>query len=85
MNDITKEQITAYIRTLQALAEAVQESRTIGVGLLYADCMDRMSAQAFNAAIDKLVSTGLVARNRDVLTWKGPINPTEFKPNEPQH
>lgn len=71
---ITRQQIEAYVRTLQAIAEAVREAGSIGSGLLYAACLGAnsgMTADQFNRMVDKLVEAGLVKRNNGALTWRG--------------
>lgn len=74
---ITPEQVSAYMRTVHALADAIKESgpRGIGAGVLYAAVMRVMSLDAFERTIGLLTSAGLVRRERSsLLVWVEPIH-----------
>lgn len=70
----TAEQLKTALDQVQALAEAIRESRSgIASGNLYAVVMGHMSLDGFTQAIELLKRTGLVTENvHHVLTWAGP-------------
>jgi hypothetical protein len=68
-----KNQIKAAIQALAALAEAIRELKRVPAGTLYAHLMGVMSLESFEAAIDRLVKSGLVRREAShELVWTGP-------------
>jgi len=75
MNTVTKEQVSAYLQVIKALADAIKEAGPlgIGVGVLYAACSSMMSLDAFERSLGVLTGSGLVRRDGNhCLTWIEP-------------
>lgn len=71
----TREQVTAYINTVRAVADAIRELKQVPAGHLYAQVMGMMSEDAFERIIGTLTGAGLVARDQShLLRWVGPAS-----------
>ena len=68
----TKEQVTAALKTVQAITETIQELGRIPEGHLYAVVMGKMDLDSFRRIIDIIISTKLVKRTNHELIWIGP-------------
>ncbi len=68
---ITREQITAGVQTVAAIAEAIRELGTVSDGTLYAGLMGKLSLGQYQAIIAILVKAGLVSNNGHQLHWIG--------------
>lgn len=69
---ITKEQIAAHLKVVQAVAEAIREAGTIPSGHLYSALCGKMDLNSYNRIIDMLKRTELVSETNHVLKWEGP-------------
>ena len=73
MLTITKEQTSAYVRALAALAEAIRDLGEIPEGELYARLMGYLDLNGFTRLIDRLIGAKLVERTpAHLLRWIGP-------------
>lgn len=68
---ITKEQVSAAIRTTQAVAEAIRELKEVPSGQLYARLMSVLSLSQYNQIIDVLKKAGVVSESNHLLKWIG--------------
>ena len=71
MSVITKEQVSAAIRTTQAVAEAIRELKEVPSGQLYARLMSVLSLSQYNQIIDVLKKAGVVSESNHLLKWIG--------------
>lgn len=70
---ITKDQVTAYIQTVRAIADAIKEMGSVPAGTIYATVMSVMGLPAFERIIGTLTSAKLVKRDPSgMLHWIGP-------------
>ncbi len=68
----TTKQIAAYLETIRAIADTVQELGSVPAGHLYARLMGVMSLETFNGMIGTLTSAGLVKQNAShLIVWTG--------------
>lgn len=77
---VTKQQVTAYVRTVVAVAEAIRELGSVPSGHLYAQLMTTgMSLENYQKIIDALKGASLVKESNHLLTWVDHrvSNPTE--------
>jgi hypothetical protein len=65
----TKEQLTAGLNTLRALADTIRELGEVPSGHLYASVMGAIDLQGYQKAIALLVKSGIVRQCGDVLVW----------------
>ncbi len=68
---ITKEQVSAAIRTTQAVAEAIRELKEVPSGQLYSRLMSVLSLSQYNQIIDVLKKAGVVSESNHLLKWIG--------------
>lgn len=68
---VTKEQVAAHLKVVQAVAEAIREAGSLPSGPLYAIMCGVVSLESFNHIIDTLKRTGLVVEENHLLIWKG--------------
>lgn len=71
--EATKQQMKAALAITVAVAEAIRELGSIPSGHLYAQLMGRIDLAGYTRIIDTLKNAGLVAEERNLLTWKGPV------------
>lgn len=69
-----KEKVSAALRIIQAIAEAIREVGTVPSGHLYATLCGRLSLTDYEFCIGRLKSAGLVSESANVLRWIGPTN-----------
>ncbi len=72
MSAVTKEQITAVVRTIAVVAELIRELGEVPSGHLYAQLMDQMGLLTYDRVIDQLKRAKLVSESNHVLRWIGP-------------
>jgi len=67
------EKVSAAVRAVAAIAEAIRELGQVPAGHLYAKLMGSMSLDQFEKIISILVKAGLVKRDAShLLHWVGP-------------
>jgi hypothetical protein len=64
-------QVTATIRVVSALAEAIRDLGQVPSGHLYASVMGMMNLSQFQEAIGILIKAGLVEDRHHLLVWVG--------------
>lgn len=75
----TKEQVTACIDIIRAIADCIKECteksalRGIPSGELYAQVMAFLTLDQYNAIISKLKELGIVRESNHLLTWIAPV------------
>jgi hypothetical protein len=68
-----KAQLTAAVKTVVTVLEAIREAGEIPAGTLYAILCGRMDHTEFESMMTLIVNTGLVTRDRsNLLRWVGP-------------
>jgi len=68
---ITRDELTAGVKTVHAIAEAVRELGEVSDGTLYAALMGKLSLGQYQAIIAILVKGGLVSNAGHQLRWVG--------------
>lgn len=68
---ITKVEMSAAIRTAQAVAEAIRELKEVPSGQLYVHLMGIMSLDQYTAIISALKKAGVVSESNHLLKWIG--------------
>ena len=68
---VTKEQVSAAIRTTQAVAEAIRELKEVPSGQLYSRLMSQMDLERYNNIIALLKKAGVVSESNHLLKWIG--------------
>ena len=69
----TKEQITASLRIMVAVTEAIREAGRIPSGVIYATLIGKVSHEGYQSLIRTLTNTGLVQElPTHELVWTGP-------------
>ena len=71
---VTKEQVSAALQALAALAEAIRDLGEVPSGHLYAVVMSSgMSLATYQSMIDRLKGAGLIAVDGShLIRWTGP-------------
>jgi hypothetical protein len=69
---ITREELTAGVKTVHAIAEAIRELGQVSDGTLYAALMGKLNLGQYQAIIAILVKAGLVSNFGHELRWAGP-------------
>jgi hypothetical protein len=64
--------IRGAIETIIAVADAIQELKSIPSGHLYAVLMDRLSLDQYSRIIETLENGKLIEVSNHLITWKGP-------------
>jgi hypothetical protein len=65
----TKEQITAWLGTVTAVADCIRELKHVPSGELYAQLMSRLTFSQYCAIIDTLKNAQLIQEEAHLLTW----------------
>lgn len=65
----TKEQLTAGLNTLRALANTIRELGEVPSGQLYASVMSVMDLASYEKAIALLVRSTIIRKCGDLLVW----------------
>lgn len=68
----TEAQVTAAIRAVAAIGDAIRELGSVPSGELYARLMGHLDIDQYQRIIDTLKRTGLVAELGHVIKWIGP-------------
>lgn len=69
---LSKEEITAAVEILAAVADTIKQLGSVPSGHVYAAVMGMLSLVEYNACINILERQGLVRRDPNfVLTWTG--------------
>jgi len=69
---MNKEQLSAGLKTVLAVAQAIRELGTVPSGHLYARLMGVLSLDQYNKIIDILKKQGLVVEAHHELKWVEP-------------
>lgn len=66
---VTREQVTAYLDAIKAVADAIKELGEVPSGILYAQLMNHLSLEQYDKIIGHLKSAGLVVEKNHLLRW----------------
>ena len=66
---MTKEQISAALNVLTALADVVKELKQVPSGELYARVMSYISIQTYESAIGTLIRSKVIRKENNLLIW----------------
>lgn len=69
---VTREQLKAGLKIMQAVCETVREVGEAPSGAIYAALMGVCTLPAYESLVRQLVGTGLIAQRGDLLVWTGP-------------
>lgn len=69
----TKEQVTATINTVRAVADAIRELKQVPSGILYSQVMGHMDLATYQRVIAVLKNAKLVSEMNHMLKWEGPV------------
>ena len=72
---ITAKQITAYLNTVKAVADAIKEVGEVPSGSLYAMLIEHLTLEQYNRIIGHLKTAGVVVEKNNVLYWQEPDLP----------
>lgn len=70
---VTKQQVSAAIQMIKAVADTIRELKEVPNGVLYAQLMPVLSFDTYSTIIDRLKKTGLVVEKNNLLKWVEPI------------
>lgn len=83
---ITKEQCLIAVKTVQAIADAIRELRSVPSAELYARVMPYISLDNYERILGILKRSGVVEERAHVLYWVAPPAETEIGGyNDPRH
>lgn len=71
----TKQQVTAALDAVRAVADAIRELKRVPSGVLYAQLMPVLSLESYEKIIGTLKGAGLVREENFELIW---VEPTEY-------
>jgi hypothetical protein len=66
---MTKEQVAAYIKLVQAIADTIKDLGSVPSGHLYAHLMGLVDLDSYNKIINILKESGRVKEENYMLTW----------------
>jgi hypothetical protein len=69
---MTKDQRTAVVELIAAVAEVIRTAGEIPSGHLYAAMMGKVDIHTYNAILSTLKGSKLVVEKNHLLTWVGP-------------
>lgn len=70
--NVTREELSASLQVIKAVADTIRELKEIPSGHLYAQLMTSgMTLNQYQQIISMLKRTGLVSESNNLLTWTG--------------
>ena len=70
MQEATK-QVSAAIKAMAAIADAIRDLKEVPSGTFYANVMSILTLEQYNRVIELLKGTGLVTEQNHLLRWIG--------------
>ena len=69
MNDVTRDQVRAYLAATRAIADAIKELGSTPSGHVYATVMGHMDFETYQGIVTRLCEAKLIEKKGNVLTW----------------